>query len=163
MEQNLINPDLSLKENIDNRIKLAMKAQDKPLLTVLRAIKKAIVDEEKAEGKETPTLTAAESTKILKKLAKQRVDSAVLYTENKRPELATVETYEAGIIKVYLPLPLDEAATRALIEKLVADGATDVKTIMGYIQTNGIEADGRLASKIAVELVPKPEKKEKIK
>lgn len=162
MEQNVINPELSLKANIDNRIRVAMKDQNRGLLTVLRAIKKAIVDEEKAEGA-SGELSAEATSKLLKKMMKQRVDSAALYMENKRPELAYVETYEATVIKEYAPKPLDEAATRALIEQLVADGATEVKTIMEYIKNNGIEADGRLASKIAAELVPKKEKKEKAK
>lgn len=166
MEQNVINPDLSLKENIDNRIKLAMKAQDKPLLTVLRAIKKAIVDEEKAEGKEDregTVLPEAETTKILKKLVKQREDSATLYTDNKRPELAAVEIYEAGIIKEYAPQQLSEALTRELIVKLITDGAKEIGTIMKYIQMNDIQVNGKLASQIAAELLPKPEKKEKVK
>ena len=161
MEQNLINPDLTLKQNIDERIKSAMKAQNKPLLQVLRAIKKAIVDEEKVAGREA--LTTDETTKILKRLAKQRVDSATVYTENKRPELAAVENYEAGIINEYAPQQLSEDQTRELIVKLVADGAREVSIIMKYIQMNDIQVNGRLASKIAAELLPKPEKKEKEK
>ena len=93
---------MSLKQKIDADIKSAMLAKKKEELTALRAIKSAILMAETEKGAEGGVSEEAE-LKLLTKQAKQRKDSAEVFTQNGRAELAEKELFEYEVISRYLP------------------------------------------------------------
>ena len=134
---------MDLFEQISKDIVAAMKAKDKIRLETLRNIKKFFIEAKTAPGA-NDTLTDAQALKILSKLAKQGRDTAKLYTEQDRPDLAEEEAAQATIIEEYLPKALTpeelEAAVRAIIAETGATSMKDMGRVMG-------EASKRLAGK----------------
>src|SRR5215208_5225889 len=96
-----------------------MKSQDKLRTATLRMLLAAIQTEE-AAGKESRELTDAEVLKVLAKEAKKRAESAEIYTQNGRGELAANEHAEARVIDEYLPAPLTEAELADVVETAIA-------------------------------------------
>ena len=133
---------MNLQERIDADIKAAMLAREKDKLNALRAIKSAILLELTKDG--GSGLDEAAGMRILQKLYKQRMESAAIYHEQQRPELAAEEEAQADVIEAYLPKRMDaaemEAAVIALIGELGANGMKDMGRVMG-------EANKRLAGK----------------
>ena len=110
---------MSLYEQIDADIKKAMLAKDKIRLQALRGIKKEFIEGKTAPGS-NGELTEDAAMKILVKMAKQRRESAQIYTEQNRPDLAEGELAELAVIEEYLPKPLtDEELTAALTEIII--------------------------------------------
>ena len=124
---------MSLEEKIMEGIKEAMKAHDKTTLESLRAIKSAILLE-KTSGS-AAGLDGAAGMKLLQKLVKQRRESAAIYTQQNRPDLAEAETAQADVIERFLPRPLTaeelEAEVAAIIARTGAAGAADMGKVMG--------------------------------
>lgn len=124
---------MSLEEKIMEGIKEAMKAHDKTTLESLRAIKSAILLE-KTSGSAAGLDSAAEM-KLLQKLVKQRRESAAIYTQQNRPDLAEAETAQAEVIERFLPRQLTaeelEAEVAAIIARTGAAGAADMGKVMG--------------------------------
>jgi uncharacterized protein YqeY len=145
---------MSLVEVINADMKTAMKAKDRDKLTAIRAIKAALMLEATKDG--SGDISADTELAILKKLYKQRVDASVIYTEQDRPDLAEVETFQAGVIKVYLPEQMSEEAVKEIvlqvISKVGATGPGDMGKVMGAAmgQLNG-KADGGVISKAVKE------------
>lgn len=125
---------MALEITINQDIKSAMLAKESGKLEALRAVKAAILlaKTEKGGG---DTLTEDAEIKILQKLVKQRRETAEIYTQNNRPELAEKEIFEAGIIEAYLPkqMSADEvrAAVGAIISQTGAAGMKDMGKVMG--------------------------------
>ena len=147
---------MSLFETINKDIKQAMLNKEKEKLEALRAIKAAflIAKTEKA-GVE---LTSEKEIAIIQKLVKQRKDSATLYIENNRPELAEKENNESEIISVYLPKQMseDEITTevKALISELGATSMKDMGKVMGIASKKMAgKADGKLISEKVKQLL----------
>lgn len=139
---------MELQQRIDADIKSAMRARDKDRLNALRAIKSAILLELAKDGQNS--LDEAVGLKILQKLHKQRMESAAIYREQQRDELATEEEAQAMVIEAYLPQRLDEAAVEAAVQGIIAElGATDMKA-MGRVMG---EANKRLAGQAEGSLV----------
>ena len=134
---------MDLFEQISKDIVAAMKAKDKIRLETLRNIKKFFIEAKTAPGA-NDTLTDAQALKILSKLAKQGRDTAKLYTEQSRPDLAEEEAAQATIIEECLPKALTpeelEAAVKAIIAETGATSMKDMGRVMG-------EASKRLAGK----------------
>ena len=99
---------MSLKTNIDNGIKDAMRAKDQDRLRTLRAIKAMILIEESAGINTGADLSADVEMKLLTKAAKQRRDSLEIFTSQGREDLARVEQSELTIIEEFLPKQLSE-------------------------------------------------------
>ena len=101
---------MSLFDQISSDIKAAMLARDKQRLEALRGVKKEFLEAKTAKGSDgdLPDETAM---KILVKMVKQRKDSAQIYIEQNRPELAEGELAEAKIIEEYLPATNDRRGT----------------------------------------------------
>jgi uncharacterized protein YqeY len=103
-------------------------------------------------------LTDADIIKIIQKLVKQRKESAAIYTEQSRPELAEAELAEAAIMEKYLPAQLSEEEVEEALKKIIAQvGATspaDMGKVMG-VATKALagQADGRLISTIVKRLL----------
>jgi uncharacterized protein YqeY len=123
-----------LYEKVSGDIKTAMLARDKVALEALRGIKKEFIEAKTAKGADG-SLSNEVATKILLKMVKQRKESAQIYIEQSRPELAEKEIAEAGIIERYLPTQLTdaelEAAVSAIILQLGATGPQDLGKVMG--------------------------------
>lgn len=150
---------MALFETISAEIKAAMLARDKVRLEALRGIKKEFLEAKSAPGA-NGELSDADAVKILMKMAKQRRESAAIYTEQGRPELAEGELAEAAVIEQYLPKQLDEAELTAELTAIIAQtGATsaaDMGRVMG-VATKALagRADGRAISAKVKELLSK--------
>jgi uncharacterized protein YqeY len=133
---------MSLEQNINNDLKLAMKAQDKALLQALRAIKAAILLVKTEAGPKE--MTEADEVKLLQKLVKQRNDSSEIYKAQGREDLYLQEEFEANAISKYLPAQLSEEDLEMAIQKIINDlGAATMKD-MGKVMG---EANKQLAGK----------------
>ncbi|KUI46347.1 glutamyl-tRNA amidotransferase [Mycobacterium sp. GA-1199] len=114
-----------LKERLRADLTTAMKSQDKLRTATLRMLLAAITTEEVA-GKESRELSDAEVLKVLAKESKKRGESAVIYTQNGRGDLAANEHAEAQVIDEYLPTPLTEAELADVADTAIAQVAEDL-------------------------------------
>ena len=125
---------MDMFERISNDIKEAMKAKDKVRLETLRNIKKVFLEAKTAPGA-NDTLTDDAALKIMQKLVKQGKDSATLYTEQGRADLAEAELAQVAVIETYLPKQMSaeelEAALKAIIVEVGAEGPKDMGKVMG--------------------------------
>ena len=125
---------MEMFDRISNDIKEAMKAKDKVRLETLRNIKKVFLEAKTAPGA-NDTLTDEAATKIMQKLVKQGKDSATLYTEQGRADLAEAELAQVAVIETYLPKQMSaeelEAALKAIITEVGAEGPKDMGKVMG--------------------------------
>jgi uncharacterized protein YqeY len=141
---------MALKQKIEADIKAAMLAKDKESLLALRAIKSLILLEETKEGAGAE-LAEADEIKLLSKAAKQRRESAEIYKNQNREDLAQTELAELEIIERYLPKQLTaeelKARVAAIIEKVGAKSPADMGKVMGTATKEfaGI-ADGKMVS-----------------
>ena len=152
----LIVGNMRLEEMIQQDIKAAMLAKEREKLESLRAIKAAILLAKTADGSESVADDAL--VKIIQKLVKQRKETAVIYKEQNRPELAEKELMEASYMEVYLPKQLSEEELTAEIKKIIAEvGATSAKEmgkVMGVAsKALAGKADGRAISTIVKSLL----------
>ena len=125
---------MDLFDIISNDIKEAMKAKDKVRLETLRNIKKVFLEAKTAPGA-NDTLTDDAAMKIMQKLVKQGKDSATLYNEQGRADLAEAELAQVAVIETYLPKQMSaeelEAALKAIIAEVGAEGPKDMGKVMG--------------------------------
>lgn len=148
---------MSLFDQVSKDIVAAMKAKDKVRLEALRNIKKFFIEAKTAPGA-NDTLDGAVALKILAKLAKQGRDTAALYHEQNRPDLAEEEEAQAKVIEEYLPKALTpeelEAEVKAIIAQVGATSAKDMGKVMGVAskQLAG-RADGRAISTLVKQLL----------
>ena len=148
---------MDLFDRISNDIKGAMLAKDKVRLETLRGIKKEFLEAKTAKGADG-TLTDDQATKIMAKMVKQRKETAQIYAEQNRPELAENELAEAAVIEDYLPKQLsDEELTARLKEIIAQTGATSAKEmgkVMGVAsKALAGQADGKVISAKVRELL----------
>jgi hypothetical protein len=134
-----------------------MLAHDAKKLEALRAVKAALLLEKTKEGT-TGEVSEEVELKILQKLVKQRRESADIYLNANREDLAQKEIYDASIIETYLPKQLSEAEVTELIKKIVVQtGATSIKEmgkVMG-VATKELagKADNKMISGIIKNLL----------
>ena len=125
---------MDLFEKVSEDIKKAMLARDKVRLEALRGIKKEFLEAKTAKGA-GGELSDENAIKILVKMAKQRKESAAIYAENNRPELAENELAEARVIEEYLPKQLTEEELTTELKKIIsevgAEGPKDMGKVMG--------------------------------
>ena len=139
-----------LFDKVSGDIKTAMIARDKVALEALRGIKKEFIEAKTAKGGDG-TMSDEVGVKILQKMIKQRKESAQIYTEQSRPELAENELAEAAVIEKYLPTQMTdaelEAAVAVIIAQVGATGPQDMGKVMGVAskQLAG-KTEGRLIS-----------------
>ena len=115
---------MDLFDRISADIKTAMLARQKVRLEALRGIKKEFLESKTAPGA-GGVLSDDTAMKILVKMAKQRRESAKIYQENNRPELAENELAEMAVIEEYLPKKLSADELEAELQKIIAEvGAT---------------------------------------
>lgn len=144
-------------DRISNDIKDAMKAKDKVRLETLRNIKKVFLEAKTAPGA-NDTLTDDAAMKIMQKLVKQGKDSATLYNEQGRADLAEAELAQVAVIETYLPKQMSaeelEAALKAIIAEVGAEGPKDIGKVMGTATKKlaGL-AEGRTISAMVKQLL----------
>ena len=143
---------MSLQQDIMTAMKTAMKNKDKVALESLRAVKSALLLAQTASGA-SGELSEAEEIKLLQKLVKQRKESAAIFVEQGRQDMADEELAQASIIEQFLPAQLDEAAIAKVVDEIIAQtGASSMKD-MGKVMgmANGKlagQADGKTISMI---------------
>ncbi len=140
---------MELIDRITEDIKSAMFAKDKLKLDALRGIKKELLEAKTAKGSDG-TITEEVGIKIMQKMVKQRKESAQIYIEQNRPELAEKELDEAKVISAYLPEQMSEEELTTVIKSIITEiGATSAKD-MGKVM--GL-ATKQLAGKIEGRLI----------
>ena len=146
---------MSLEKQVMDKMKLAMKAKDTVALASLRSIKSEIL-KAKTSGNAKAEMTEAEELKLVQKLVKQRKDSAKVYQEQKREDLAKDELAEVAILEEFLPEQMSEEAIEKVVEGIIAEvGAGNMKD-MGKVM--GI-ASKKLAGKAEGQVISKLVKK----
>lgn len=139
-----------LFEQVSQDIVSAMKAKDKARLAALRNVKKLFIEARTAPGA-GDELSDEAALRILAKLAKQGRDTAALYREQNRPDLAEEEEAQVAVVESYLPRQLSPEELsdrlRAIIAELGAKGPQDMGRVMGTAtkRLSG-EAEGRAIS-----------------
>ncbi len=150
---------MDLYSQIDADIKAAMLAKDRTRLQALRGIKKEFIEGKTAPGA-NGELTEDAALKILTKMAKQRRESARIYQEQNRPELAETELAECEVIEAYLPKALTEEELTEALTKIIAETGASSPAEMGKVMgvaTKALagRADGRAISAKVRELLSK--------
>ena len=141
---------MSLQTNVMTAMKDAMKAKDQNALTSLRAIKSEILKAQTETGSKKE-ISEEEELKLLQKLVKQRKDSAAIYKEQNREDLAVDELAQVEVIERFLPEQLSEEKVGEVIEQIIAetgaDGMKDMGKVMGIAsQKLAGKADGKTIS-----------------
>lgn len=142
---------MSLEIQINNDIKQAMLARDKKKLEALRAIKAGLLLEKTGKDVSSGEIPVSVELKLLQKLVKQRKESAIVYREKGRTEMAEEEEYQAGIIEKYLPEQMSEEEIEAIVNSIVEEtGASSMKDmgkVMGIASKKLVgKADNKLIS-----------------
>ncbi len=148
---------MSLQKVLMEKMKEAMKSKDTIALEALRAVKSAILLA-KTEAGGSDELSEEQEIKLLQKLVKQRKDSAALYKEQNREDLATPELAQAEVIAQFLPKQLDESELKDIISEIVNKvGATSMKDmgkVMGIASRElAGKADGKAISTVVKQLL----------
>ena len=143
---------MSLQDKVMAEMKAAMKAKDSEKLEALRSVKGAILLAN-TESSAKDGLTEDEELKLLQKLVKQRKDSAAIYREQNRPDLAEPEEKQAAVIASFLPEQLSEAEIEAKVDEVIAEtgasGMQDMGKVMGMASAElAGRADGKTISTI---------------
>ena len=148
---------MSLFDTVSNDIKAAMLAKDRVKLEALRGVKKEFIEAKTAKGG-SGELSDEAALKILAKMVKQRRESAAIYVEQNRPELAEGELAEAAVIEAYMPKQLTDeeltAEVQAILTEVGATGPQDMGKVMGVASKRlAGRADGRAISTKVKELL----------
>ncbi|NLF41470.1 MAG: GatB/YqeY domain-containing protein [Bacteroidales bacterium] len=148
---------MSLEIKINADIKAAMLAKEKEKLEALRAIKAAVLLLNTEKGN-TEGVSETDELKMLQRLVKQRKESALVYGQQGRQDLADSELFQASVIETYLPKQMDEAEItqiiKGIIEKSGATSAKDMGKVMG-LATKELagKADNKIVSSIVKNLL----------
>lgn len=139
---------MALADKINDGIKDAMRSKEKQKLEALRAVKSALLLEStKSSNKE---ISEKAEMQILTKMHKQRKESAAIYREQGREDLAADEDFQANVIEEYLPKQLSESEIEDVVSEIIAstgaEGMKDMGKVMG-------QASGKLAGKADGKLI----------
>jgi len=143
---------MSLQDDLMTAMKAAMKSKDQMALGALRAIKSEILLAQTKTGSKEE-ISEEQEIKILSKLVKQRKDSAAIYTEQNRNDLAEPELAQAEVISQFLPAQLSETEIEKVVLETIAstgaEGMKDMGKVMGLVnQKLAGQADGKTISMI---------------
>jgi uncharacterized protein len=148
---------MSLSTQIMEEIKTAMRAKDTVALEALRAIKSELLLAQTATGSKEE-ISEADEIKLLQKLVKTRKDSAKIYTEQGRMDLAEPELAQITVIEKFLPAQLSEDEVEVIIAKIISDtgasGIASMGKVMGIASAQlGGTAEGKTISTIVKKLL----------
>jgi len=141
---------MSLQKQVMDKMKEAMKAKDTVALQALRAVKSAFLLAKTETGVQTE-LTEAQELKIIQKQVKQRKDSAAIFVEQGRQDLAEPELAELAVLEQFMPEAMSEEeiekVVKDTIEKVGANGMQDMGKVMGIVSGKlAGQADGKTIS-----------------
>ena len=141
---------MGLQQKVMEQMKTAMKAKDTVALESLRAIKSALLLAQTSGGGD---LTEDDEIKLVQKLVKQRKDSAAIFTEQGRTDLAEPELAQVAVIEQFLPEQLtEEEIEKVVVQTIEATGASGMKDmgkVMGIVSKElAGQADGKTISTI---------------
>ncbi|WP_166920385.1 GatB/YqeY domain-containing protein [Flavobacterium poyangense] len=147
---------MSLQAQIMDEIKTAMKAKDTVALESLRAIKSELLLAATSGSGEA--LSADDEIKLLQRLVKTRKESARIFTEQNRPDLAEPELAQVAVIEKFLPAQLSEEEVEAVVAKIIAEtgasGIASMGKVMGLASAQlGGTAEGKTISTIVKKLL----------
>jgi uncharacterized protein YqeY len=153
----LNNTNMSLQTQIMDEIKTAMKAKDTVALEALRAVKSELLLASTASGSKED-LSEDDEIKLLQRLVKTRKESARIFTEQNRPDLAEPELAQVAVIEKFLPAQLSEEEVEAVIAKIIAEtgasGIASMGKVMGLASAQlGGTAEGKTISTIVKKLL----------
>lgn len=148
---------MSLQTQIMDEIKTAMKAKDTVALESLRAIKSELLLASTASGSKED-LSEEDEIKLLQRLVKTRKESARIFTEQNRPDLAEPELAQVAVIEKFLPAQLSEEEVETVIAKIIAEtgasGIASMGKVMGLASAQlGGTAEGKTISTIVKKLL----------
>lgn len=149
--------DTTPQQRIEADVKAAMKAGEKEKLSTLRMLLTEIKNERIRKGSD---VDEAGFVAAVRKLIKQREESALQYRKGGREELAAKEESEKGMLAAYLPAQVDEGQIRAAIEEVVAERGLSGQAAMGQVMKEmmarfGSSADGATINRLAREVLAK--------
>jgi uncharacterized protein YqeY len=147
---------MSLQDKINEEIKTAMRAKDTVSLESLRAVKSALLLLQTDSG--AKEISQEDEIKLLQRLVKQRKDSANIFTEQGRPDLAEPELQQAAVIEKFLPAQLSEEEVEAVVAKIIAETGASGMASMGKVMGQASaelagKADGKTISTIVKKLL----------
>ncbi len=147
---------MSLQDKINEEIKTAMRAKDTVSLESLRAVKSALLLLQTDAG--AKEISQDDEIKLLQRLVKQRKDSANIFTEQGRPDLAEPELLQAAVIEKFLPAQLSEEEVEAVVAKIIAETGASGMASMGKVMGQASaelagKADGKTISTIVKKLL----------
>tara|TARA_B100000989_G_C19466388_1_gene438510 strand:- start:550 stop:1002 length:453 start_codon:yes stop_codon:yes gene_type:complete len=146
---------MKIEDKLNNSIKDSMKKRDTIRLDSLRAVKSAILIEKTKTGSKGD-IDDAIVIKILQKMVKQRNESAKIYMDQQREELANIEISQSKIISEFLPEQLNDYELSDIIEKVIKDtNAISMKDIGNVISIVNQKVSGRSPGKTIAEIVKK--------
>ena len=142
---------MSLQTNIMDALKTAMKAKDSVALAALRAVKSELLLASTSGSSEE--LSEADEIKILQKLVKQRKESASIFSEQNREDLAIPELEQAAVIEQFLPEQMSEGDVAKIVDEVIvqtgANSMKDMGKVMGMVNSKlAGQADGKTISGI---------------
>ncbi|KAF2082725.1 MULTISPECIES: GatB/YqeY domain-containing protein [Flavobacterium] len=148
---------MSLQTQIMDEIKTAMKAKDTVALEALRAVKSELLLASTASGSKED-LSEDDEIKLLQRLVKTRKESARIFTEQNRPDLAEPELAQVAVIEKFLPAQLSEEEVEAVVAKIIAEtgasGIASMGKVMGLASAQlGGTAEGKTISTIVKKLL----------
>ncbi len=148
---------MSLQTRVMDEIKAAMKAKDTVALESLRSIKSELLLLQTASGSKEE-VAEEDEIKLLQRLVKTRRESARIFTEQNRPDLAEPELAQVAVIEKFLPAQLGESEVEAIVTRIIAEtGATGIAAmgqVMGIVSKElAGKADGRTISTIVKKLL----------
>ena len=148
---------MSLQTLIMDEIKNDMKAKDTVALEALRAVKSELLLASTASGSKED-LSEEDEIKLLQRLVKTRKESARIFTEQNRPDLAEPELAQVAVIEKFLPAQLSEEEVEAVVAKIIAEtgasGIASMGKVMGLASAQlGGTAEGKTISTIVKKLL----------
>ena len=143
-----------LEQRLEDDLKTAMLAGDAERVSTLRGLKSVLLNKKVADGTRDMAMSNDDVITLLSKEAKTRQESADLYTQGGRPELADKELSEKAIIDSYLPERLSEEAIGELVDQAISslDADANMGQIIGQVKAKaGAGADGAVIAKLVKE------------
>lgn len=147
---------MSLAEVINEDMKQAMRDRNQQKLEALRAIKAGLLLLKTGKDVSSGEIPESVELQLLQKLVKQREESADIYIQNGREELAKEERFQAEVIRAYLPQQMSEDEISAYLSELIAKlGVSDIKEMGRIMGTASKELAGKADNKIVSGLIRK--------
>ncbi len=146
---------MTFEEQINDLIKKAIKAKERDRLEALRAIKSGILLERTKEGASSEPNESL-YLKMIAKMVKQRHDSAIIYRQQNRPELAEKEEFEASVLNEFLPKQLSASEIEETVITIIKElGAQNMKDMGKVMSKASVELAGKAETKTIADVVKK--------